>query len=121
MTDELEADMTSPKDLKDAGLKATVPRLRIINLFESSRVRHLSAEDVYKQLPSGMPKGGSSGLQGIDIGNVARMHFDALTSHAQVEHQWKTLEANTKAALVKWAAAPSVNSILSCCIRMSAA
>ena len=67
-------------------------------------------EDVYKQLPSGMPKGGSSGLQGIDIGNVARMHFDALTSHAQVEHQWKTLEANTKAALVKWAAAPSVNS-----------
>src|SRR5438309_8397495 len=58
MTDELEADMTSPKDLKDAGLKATVPRLRIINLFESSRVRHLSAEDVYKQLLT----------EGLDIG-----------------------------------------------------
>ena len=38
--------MTSPKDLKDAGLKATAPRLKIINLFETSRVRHLSAEDV---------------------------------------------------------------------------
>jgi Fur family ferric uptake transcriptional regulator len=50
--------MTSPKDLKDAGLKATAPRLKIINLFETSRVRHLSAEDVYKQLLS----------EGLDIG-----------------------------------------------------
>jgi Fur family transcriptional regulator, ferric uptake regulator len=37
-------------DLKTAGLKATVPRLRIINLFETSKVRHLTAEDVYKLL-----------------------------------------------------------------------
>jgi Fur family ferric uptake transcriptional regulator len=45
-------------DLKSAGLKATAPRLKIINLFESSKVRHLTAEDVYKQLVS----------EGIDIG-----------------------------------------------------
>ena len=50
--------MTSPKDLKDAGLKATAPRLKIINLFETSAVRHLSAEDVYKQLLS----------EGLDVG-----------------------------------------------------
>jgi Fur family ferric uptake transcriptional regulator len=35
--------MSSPSDLKNAGLKATVPRLKIINLFEASKVRHLTA------------------------------------------------------------------------------
>jgi len=41
---------TSAKDLKTIGLKATTPRLRILELFEKSKVRHLSAEDVYRQL-----------------------------------------------------------------------
>jgi Fur family transcriptional regulator, ferric uptake regulator len=43
-------DMSNSHDLKSAGLKATVPRLRIINLFETSKVRHLTAEDVYRLL-----------------------------------------------------------------------
>ena len=42
--------MTTPHDLKNAGLKATLPRLKIINLFETSKVRHLTAEDVYRHL-----------------------------------------------------------------------
>lgn len=42
--------MSTPSQLKTAGLKATLPRLKIIKLFESSRVRHLTAEDVYKIL-----------------------------------------------------------------------
>jgi Fur family ferric uptake transcriptional regulator len=50
--------MTSSSDLKNAGLKATLPRLRIINLFETSKLRHMTAEDVYRQLLS----------EGIDIG-----------------------------------------------------
>ncbi len=50
--------MTTPHDLKNAGLKATVPRLRIINLFETSTMRHMTAEDVYRQLLS----------EGLDIG-----------------------------------------------------
>ena len=50
--------MSSPQDLKSAGLKATLPRLKIINLFESSKVRHLTAEDVYKMLLG----------EGLDIG-----------------------------------------------------
>ena len=37
-------------DLKNIGLKTTLPRLKILNLFENSTVRHLSAEDVYKEL-----------------------------------------------------------------------
>ena len=50
--------MTTSHDLKSAGLKATAPRLKIINLFETSKVRHLTAEDVYKMLLS----------EGLDIG-----------------------------------------------------
>lgn len=36
--------------LKDAGLKVTLPRVKILNILESSENRHLSAEDVYKLL-----------------------------------------------------------------------
>ena len=42
--------MTTSNDLKVVGLKATLPRLKILNLFEQGNVRHLSAEDVYKIL-----------------------------------------------------------------------
>ena len=50
--------MSTQSDLKSAGLKATVPRLKIINLFETSKVRHLTAEDVYRKLLD----------EGLDIG-----------------------------------------------------
>ena len=36
--------------LKKAGLKATLPRIRILEIMEASRVKHMSAEDVYKSL-----------------------------------------------------------------------
>lgn len=42
--------MSQPNDLKNVGLKATLPRLKILNLFETSDVRHLTAEDVYRIL-----------------------------------------------------------------------
>ena len=50
--------MTNVHDLKTSGLKATGPRLRILKLFEDSKVRHLSAEDVYRILIN----------EGLDIG-----------------------------------------------------
>ena len=40
----------NPTDLKASGLKATLPRLKILEIFQNSEVRHLSAEDVYKVL-----------------------------------------------------------------------
>lgn len=40
--------MHDQNDLKNAGLKATLPRLKILSLFENSKDRHLSAEDIYK-------------------------------------------------------------------------
>src|SRR5215510_10703999 len=57
------------------------------------------AESKYAEyVPAEIPKQ-SNRFHGVEEGDVARLHFDALTSTAQVEHQWKTLEANTKAAL----------------------
>ena len=40
--------MAQTDDLKQAGLKSTLPRIKILTLLESNRQRHLSAEDVYK-------------------------------------------------------------------------
>ncbi|BAN24080.1 ferric iron uptake transcriptional regulator [Caballeronia insecticola] len=42
--------MTNPSDLKNIGLKATLPRLKILEIFQHSPVRHLTAEDVYRSL-----------------------------------------------------------------------
>ncbi len=46
------------KNLKSIGLKATYPRLRILDLFQHSDMRHLTAEDVYRLLMN----------DGMDIG-----------------------------------------------------
>ena len=52
-------DKPQPEDLKEAGLKSTAPRLNILALFKSGQERHMSAEDVYKQL---LAKGDDVGL-----------------------------------------------------------
>jgi Fur family ferric uptake transcriptional regulator len=46
----ISPEMKTPQDLKSRGLKATLPRLKILNLFENSDERHLTAEDVYRLL-----------------------------------------------------------------------
>ena len=42
--------MTQTQDLKKAGLKATVPRLKILEILEANKEQHMRAEDVYKAL-----------------------------------------------------------------------
>lgn len=42
--------MTENQELRKAGLKVTLPRVKILQILEVSRERHLSAEDVYKAL-----------------------------------------------------------------------
>lgn len=42
--------VSEDQDLREAGLKVTVPRLKILRILESSPQRHLSAEDVYRAL-----------------------------------------------------------------------
>ena len=42
--------MEQRQELRNAGLKVTLPRLKILQIFEKSKLRHLSAEDMYKEL-----------------------------------------------------------------------
>jgi Fur family ferric uptake transcriptional regulator len=69
------------QDLKKAGLKATLPRMRILHMLETSDRRHFSAEDVYKAL---LETGDDVGLATIyrvltqfeSAGLVTRHHFE---------------------------------------------
>jgi Fur family transcriptional regulator, ferric uptake regulator len=73
--------VSSSTDLKTIGLKATMPRLRILEIFEKSAVRHLSAEDVYKTL---LKDGTDTGLATVyrvltqfeQAGLLIRHHFE---------------------------------------------
>ena len=42
--------MTHVDELKSSGLKATLPRLKILEIFQHAERRHMTAEDVYKAL-----------------------------------------------------------------------
>ena len=74
--------MKQSHDLKTIGLKATLPRLKILNLFENTDVRHLTAEDVYKVL---LQEGMDIGLATIyrvltqfeQAGILIRHHFES--------------------------------------------
>jgi len=73
--------MSSSQSLKDIGLKATLPRRKVLELFENSKVRHLSAEDVYRSL---MAEGIDIGLATVyrvltqfeQAGLLSRQHFE---------------------------------------------
>jgi len=42
--------MSDQSELKNMGLKATFPRLKILDIFRKSDTRHFSAEDIYRTL-----------------------------------------------------------------------
>ena len=73
--------MAHAQDLKDAGLKATLPRMKVLDLFQNSKVRHMTAEDVYRLL---MDEGLDVGLATIyrvltqfeQAGLLKRHHFE---------------------------------------------
>ena len=74
--------MQDQKDLKNAGLKATLPRLKVLSLFENSKERHLSAEDIYKVM---LNSGDDVGLATVyrvltqfeQAGLLIRHHFES--------------------------------------------
>lgn len=69
------------QDLRKAGLKVTLPRVKILEMLESSETRHLSAEDIYRML---MESGEEIGLATVyrvltqfeSAGLVVRHHFE---------------------------------------------
>ncbi|MEW6354551.1 MAG: ferric iron uptake transcriptional regulator [Pseudomonadota bacterium] len=70
------------RELKKAGLKATLPRIKILEMLEHSKARHVSAEDVYKAL---LDSGEDVGLATVyrvltqfeTAGLVTRHHFES--------------------------------------------
>lgn len=74
--------MSHPSDLKNIGLKATLPRLKILDLFEHSSKRHMTAEEVYSLLKE---EGQDIGLATVyrvltqfeQAGLLMRHHFDS--------------------------------------------
>ena len=78
----MDIAMSTPNNLKTMGLKATLPRLRNVGLFDSSPIRHLSAEDVYRTL---IGEGEDIGLATVyrvltqfeQAGLLERHHFES--------------------------------------------
>lgn len=70
------------QELRKAGLKVTLPRVKILQMLESSEQHHMSAEDVYKAL---MEQGDDVGLATVyrvltqfeSAGLVVRHNFDS--------------------------------------------
>jgi Fur family transcriptional regulator, ferric uptake regulator len=74
--------MTRIDELKSSGLKATLPRLKILEVFQQSQQRHMTAEDVYKLLLAedadiGLATVYRVLLQFEQAGLLSRSHFES--------------------------------------------
>ena len=73
--------MTNADELKNSGLKATLPRIKVLEVFQKTSQRHMSAEDVYKML---LAEGADVGLATVyrmlmqfeQAGLLSRTHFE---------------------------------------------
>ena len=80
--------MEESQQLKDAGLKITLPRLKILQILEQSSLRHLSAEEIHKALTEAGEEVGLATIYRVltqfeSAGLVRRHNFDA--EHAVYE------------------------------------
>ena len=74
--------MTNADELKNSGLKATLPRIKILEVFQQTRQRHMTAEDVFKVL---LAEGSDVGLATVyrvlmqfeQAGILSRNHFES--------------------------------------------
>ena len=73
--------MTHADELKSSGLKATLPRIKILEVFQKTAQRHMTAEDVFKVL---LAEGADVGLATVyrvlmqfeQAGILSRNHFE---------------------------------------------
>lgn len=74
--------MNQAEELKSSGLKATLPRIKILEVFQRASQRHMTAEEVYKVL---LNEGSDIGLATVyrvlmqfeQAGLLSRNHFEA--------------------------------------------
>ena len=72
-------------DLRKAGLKITVPRLKILDILGSAQPRHMSAEDIYRHLLQSHEDIGLATVYRVltqfeAAGLVTRHHFEGVTA-----------------------------------------
>ncbi|MEM7610145.1 MAG: ferric iron uptake transcriptional regulator [Pseudomonadota bacterium] len=78
-------DKAQHDDLRKAGLKVTLPRIKILEILEQGSARHLSAEDIYRDL---LESGEDIGLATVyrvltqfeSAGLVSRQNFEGASS-----------------------------------------
>lgn len=73
--------MVESSDLRKAGLKVTLPRMKILEILETNETRHMSAEDVYKLLLEAQEDIGLATVYRVltqfeAAGLVSRHHFE---------------------------------------------
>jgi Fur family transcriptional regulator, ferric uptake regulator len=83
--------MTDSTDLKKAGLKATLPRLKILSILENSKDPHMTAEDVYRGLLEGGEEVGLATVYRVltqfeTAGLVIRHNFEGGRSVFEIDH-----------------------------------
>ena len=74
--------MNRTDEIKNSGLKATLPRIKILEIFQKTAQRHMTAEDVYKAL---LTEGADIGLATVyrvltqfeQAGLLSRNHFES--------------------------------------------
>lgn len=85
----------SNDDLKKAGLKVTLPRIKILKLLETSKIKHISAEEIYKSLVAQNDDVGLATVYRVlaqfeEAGLITRHRFDGEHSvfelHEDVHH-----------------------------------
>ena len=74
--------MTNSDDLKNTGLKATLPRLKILEVFQTGAQRHMSAEDVVRVLLQDRSDVGLATVYRVlaqfeQAGILSRNHFES--------------------------------------------
>ncbi|MGA2861805.1 MAG: ferric iron uptake transcriptional regulator [Steroidobacteraceae bacterium] len=79
------------KDLRKAGLKVTLPRLKILEILEHSTMRHMSAEEIYKKLLDSSEDIGLATVYRVltqfeGAGLVSRHHFEDGMAVFEINH-----------------------------------
>jgi Fur family ferric uptake transcriptional regulator len=79
------------KDLRKAGLKVTLPRLKILEILEHSTTRHMSAEEIYKKLLDSSEDIGLATVYRVltqfeGAGLVSRHHFEDGMAVFEINH-----------------------------------
>ena len=74
--------MTHAEELKNSGLKATLPRIKVLEVFQNTTQRHMSAEDVFRVLLADHADIGLATVYRVlmqfeQAGILSRSHFES--------------------------------------------